>query len=133
MKGDARDALQESMARQDAVSRAGYDWPDVHGVLDKIAEELGEIREALAEGDEEHARRELGDLLLAAVNAARFLRADPARRLRDATARLERRASLALALLREKGLDPASCTPCELDAAWDSVKVQEGKELKDGP
>lgn len=84
-------------------------------------------------GDSEHAGRELGDLLLAAVNAARFLRTDPALRLLEATERLEKRASAALALLREQGRDPASCTPCELDAAWRAVKTQEGKQLNERP
>lgn len=133
MAQDGRDALLASMARQDAVSAAGYDWPDIHGVLDKIGEELEEMRAALRAGDTEHAGRELGDLLLAAVNAARFLRTDPARRLLEATETLERRARAALELLRGQGLDPSSCTPCEMDAAWRAVKVQEGKAFKDGP
>ncbi|HNY85596.1 MAG TPA: MazG nucleotide pyrophosphohydrolase domain-containing protein [Candidatus Hydrogenedentes bacterium] len=133
MAQDGMDALLVSMARQDAVSASGYDWPDIHGVLDKIGEELGELREAARSGDSEHAGRELGDLLLAAVNAARFLRTDPALRLLEATERLEKRASAALALLREQGRDPASCTPCELDAAWRAVKTQEGKQLNERP
>lgn len=133
MAQDERDALLVSMARQDAVSAAGYDWPDINGVLDKIGEELEEMRAALRLGDTEHAGRELGDLLLAAVNAARFLRTDPARRLLEATSTLECRAGAALEMLRGQGRDPLSCTPCEMDAAWRAVKVQEGKAFKDGP
>jgi uncharacterized protein YabN with tetrapyrrole methylase and pyrophosphatase domain len=120
------DALLDSKRRQDAVSATGFDWPDISGVLDKIAEELGEIREALDKNDRKHAQKELGDLLLATVNAARFLDADPARELRHATDRLCARVQKVRLLCEKQGINMQTCTPCALDALWKEVKEQEG-------
>jgi uncharacterized protein YabN with tetrapyrrole methylase and pyrophosphatase domain len=120
------DALLDSKRRQDAVSATGFDWPDISGVLDKVAEELGEIRQALAEHNPEHARKELGDLLLATVNVARFLEANPAEELRRATNRLCGRVEKVRLLCAARGIDMQSCTLCELDALWNEVKSQEG-------
>ena len=123
---DAGDALLDSKRRQDAVSATGFDWPDISGVLDKIAEELDEIRQALDENRQEHAKKELGDLLLAAVNAARFLDADPALELNNATNRLCARVQKVRELCTKRGIEMQSCTLCELDALWKEVKDQEG-------
>ncbi len=120
------DALLDSKRRQDAVSATGFDWPDISGVLDKVEEELGEIRQALAAGDPEHARKELGDLLLVAVNVARFLNANPAEELRRSTDRLCGRVEKVRALCEKRGIDMQSCTLCALDALWKEVKDQEG-------
>ncbi len=120
------DALLDSKRRQDAVSATGFDWPDISGVLDKIAEELGEVRDALDKNDRKHAQRELGDLLLATVNAARFLDADPALELRRATDRLCTRVQKVRALCEKRGINMQTCTLCALDALWNEVKDQEG-------
>ena len=120
------DALLDSKRRQDAVSATGFDWPDISGVLDKVAEELDEIRQAVVADDPEHARKELGDLLLVAVNVARFLDADPAEELRRATDRLCGRVEKVRALCAERGIEMQSCTLCALDALWKEVKDQEG-------
>ena len=121
-----RDALLDSKRRQDAVSATGFDWPDISGVLDKVAEELEEIREALDKNDQKHAQKELGDLLLATVNAARFLDADPALELRHATDRLCTRVQKVRALCEKRGIKMQTCTLCELDLLWNEVKDQEG-------
>ncbi len=120
------DALLDSKRIQDVVSATGFDWPDISGVLDKVAEELDEIREAVAADDQAHARKELGDLLLVAVNVARFLDADPAEELRRATDRLCGRVEKVRALCAERGIDMQSCTLCALDTLWREVKDQEG-------
>jgi uncharacterized protein YabN with tetrapyrrole methylase and pyrophosphatase domain len=127
---DPGDALLDSRRRQDAVSALGFDWPDIGGVLDKVAEELEEVREALREGEREKAAEELGDLLLASVNLSRFLNADPARRLADATDRLCARVEQARVLAESRGKDLRSCTPEELDQLWREVKSRGGKGLK---
>ncbi len=128
-----QDALLDSKRRQDAVSATGFDWPDISGVLDKVAEELDEIRQALSSGDTEHARRELGDLLLVAVNVARFLDADPAQELRRATDRLCGRVEKVRALCAERGINMQNCTLCALDALWKEVKDQEAQRLRNTP
>ena len=116
------DPLSESRTLQEAVSAKGFDWPDVSGVLDKVAEELEEIREALREGDPVHARAELGDLLLATVNLSRFLQADPGEELRNAGARFSKRFALLEQELEREHIEINSCSLEFLDARWAKVK-----------
>src|SRR4030042_966765 len=73
--------LAYQLTRQ--ASQVGFDWPDIHGVLNKLDEELREFREALSLKDEKKAREELGDLLFVMANIGRFIRIDPERALRQ--------------------------------------------------
>lgn len=117
------DVLQASWDLQAAASARGFDWPDIEGVLDKIAEELKEIRDALQHNNRHQARHELGDLLLAAVNAARFLETDPAHELDQANQRFQMRFDALLHALESEGRIMESCSLEELDAVWNRVKV----------
>jgi ATP diphosphatase len=116
-------ALKLAESVQAAISARGFDWPDAHGVIDKIREEIGEIEGALADDDLAHARRELGDLLLVSVNLARFLTADPEQVLLDALARFQNRCQTLDAALSARGLKMESCTLAQLDSVWEEVKV----------
>lgn len=109
---------------QAEASAMGFDWPEIGGVLDKIAEELGEIRAALAQGDRAQAQRELGDLLLAAVNTGRFLEIDPAVALDGANKRFAERFAALQNRLSEAGIEMQSCSLDTLDAHWNEVKVR---------
>ena len=64
-------ALARAQSMSDKVSRVGFDWPDARGSRDKVAEELGELDEAVAGGSSERIESELGDVLFALVNFAR--------------------------------------------------------------
>lgn len=119
---DVTDALMESMRVQAATSAQGFDWDAAAGVLDKVEEEAREIREALEAGDLEHARRELGDLLLVAVNLARFLDASPRDALLGATARFENRFEALRKALDAEGKAIRECSSEELEAYWQRVK-----------
>jgi uncharacterized protein YabN with tetrapyrrole methylase and pyrophosphatase domain len=119
------DALRESLEVQAAASALGFDWPDVHGVLEKVEEELGEIRSAVAHGDLAQARRELGDLLLITVNLARFLDAAPEQELHAATERFSRRLDALKQHLAQSGIALEACSLDELNAVWDQVKRTE--------
>jgi len=68
-------ALWRAEKVQKKAARAGFDWPEVSGAVDKLHEEIGELREAIADGS--NMEEELGDVLFSAVNVARFLHADP--------------------------------------------------------
>lgn len=70
-------ALPRAHKIQKKASGVGFDWPDLEGVWDKIAEELDELKTAVREESAERQREELGDLLFAVVNASRFIGADP--------------------------------------------------------
>ncbi len=126
------DALGYSSTIQATASAEGFDWPDVAGVLDKVEEEIGEIREALAAGDCAHARKELGDLLLIAVNLARFLGADPRDELIGATHRFENRFRQLKILLESEGKSVAECAPEALESAWQRIKPDADKLLSEG-
>jgi len=126
------DPLQESLAIQSAASAEGFDWATVGGVLDKVEEEVLEIREALAGGDAAHARRELGDLLLVVVNLARFLGADPGEELRTATRRFSNRFEHLKAALASDGRNIKNCTEPELESCWQQVKAGADKQLSRG-
>ena len=128
-----RDALHESWIIQAEASALGFDWPDVGGVLDKVAEELMELRNAVRCGDIAEARHELGDLLLAAVNAARFLEIDPAQALREANARFSQRFDVVKKLAAEARLPMKTCTLDQLDALWREAKVRERHTLENAP
>lgn len=118
------DALHESWAIQESVSARGFDWPDITGVFEKVAEELCEVREAHAGNDIAHAQREVGDLLFSVVNLARFLSIHPNDALATANARFLHRFSLLERELERDGRRMETCTLAELDAIWERVKEQ---------
>ena len=85
-------ALSRALKLQNRAARAGFDWPAADQVLEKIEEEVAEVRTELAEGaDAERVSGEIGDLLFAVVNLARHLKLDPESALRHANAKFERR------------------------------------------
>lgn len=84
-------ALTASEKIQAKAAKARFEWPDVHGVLAKIREELAEVEAELSAGDREKLAHELGDVLMAVVNLARWLKVDPEEALRLTNARFLRR------------------------------------------
>jgi len=129
---DVADTLLHSFHIQAAASSEGFDWPEIAGVLDKVDEEVGEIREALAAGDLVHARKELGDLLLIAVNLSRFLEADPSEELAGATRRFANRFEYLKKSLAAGGKTIRNCAPDELEMEWQRIKRDADKQLADG-
>ena len=83
--------LQRSVKLQKRASQVGFDWASPEPVLEKFAEEVMELREAMLAGNEEEIEDELGDLLFVVTNLARQLKIDPARALRRANAKFELR------------------------------------------
>src|ERR1700682_2602892 len=73
------------------AARIGFDWDDTRGIFDKMREECAELQHALDAKDERKVEEELGDLLFAAVNLARFVRVDPEIALKHANAKFSRR------------------------------------------
>jgi len=110
---DTLPALLLASKVQRRAASAGFDWPDVNGPLDKLAEELRELEAEVAavgapapEGEpDDRVASELGDLLFAAVNAARRLNVDPELALRRTTQRFVERVETAQALAAESGQD----------------------------
>jgi tetrapyrrole methylase family protein/MazG family protein/ATP diphosphatase len=107
----------------------GFEWPDVAGALDKLDEELGELRKEVAEQAGEAAlANELGDVLFCVVNVCRYLQIDPETALRGANAKFERRFGYVERRLREQGRSSREATLEEMDRLWD-----EGKEREKSP
>jgi len=77
-------ALMRAQKLQKRASRVGFDWPDTTGVIAKIREELNEVEQELAGGTRDSIEEELGDLLFAVANLARFMEVDSEEALRRA-------------------------------------------------
>ena len=116
-------ALSYAQQVQRKAAKVGFDWDDVGGPLDKVDEELGEVREAIATGDQDDITAELGDLLFAVVNAARHAGADAELALRRASAKFRTRFAAVEALAASRGVDLANAGLPTLDALWDEVKA----------
>lgn len=113
-------ALWRAEKVQKKAKKAGFDWPDITGALDKLSEELSELKAAVAEGS--NMEEELGDLLFSAVNAARFIKADPEEALSKATDKFISRFSSVESLALSRGQNLENMTLAELDKLWEEAK-----------
>ena len=113
-------ALWRAEKVQKKARKAGFDWPDVSGALDKLSEELEELKTAAAEGT--NVAEELGDLLFSAVNAARFLKVDPEDALNGATDKFIGRFRKVEAQAAAQGKAMEDMSLEELDALWERAK-----------
>ena len=115
--------LTRAVKLQRRAARVGFDWPEAAQVLDKIDEELSEIKEEIRNGGvPERVEDELGDLLFAVANLARHLGVDPEAALRGTNAKFERRFH-EVEQSFEGGLDGISLE--EMEAAWQAAKARE--------
>ena len=129
-QADAVDAVARSLPAlwraekvQKKAAKVGFDWPDVSGALDKLDEEIAEVRAAAAgEGD---VAEELGDLLFSAVNAARFLHVDPEAALHAACGKFAARFRRVEEAVLGAGQRMEQLSLAELDAVWDRIKHKE--------
>ena len=126
-QADAVDAVARSLPAlwraekvQKKAAKVGFDWPDVSGALDKLDEEIAEVRAAAA-GDGDVAE-ELGDLLFSAVNAARFLKVDPEMALQAASDKFAARFRLVEQEVLRRGQRMDELPLSELDAIWNQIK-----------
>lgn len=114
-------ALARAQALGERAARAGFDWPDVDGVLDKVSEEAVELRDA---GDPETRSQEMGDLLFSLANLARWLDVDAEGALRGTCDRFARRYAAMERQARAQGTDLARLSLAEQDALWEKAKIQ---------
>ncbi|MCV3768578.1 nucleoside triphosphate pyrophosphohydrolase [Rhizobium sp. TRM95796] len=87
----AQPALTEAVKLQKQAAKVGFDWSDAEPILDKIEEEIGELREAIKAGRRDRITDELGDLIFAVVNIGRHVDADPEMALRGTNTKFRRR------------------------------------------
>ena len=115
-------ALHEAHQMGLRAARAGYDWDDVGGVLDKIREELGEVEVAIQKGTLEGVKEEVGDLFFAVVNLSRFAQVDPETALKASNLKFRERFRFVEHKVRESGKAMADCDLAELESYWQESK-----------
>ena len=118
-------ALLRAEKLQKRAARVGFDWTEADDIFDKLAEETGEVREAIETGDPDKIEDELGDLLFVAANLSRRLNVDPEQALRRANAKFERRFRAMEGLAEQDGQDFAALDIDAQESLWQRVKQQE--------
>ena len=118
-------ALMRSTKVQQKAARAGFDWPDVSGALQKLEEEIAELREAVESGCSSQYEEELGDVLFSAVNVSRFLQCDAEETLTKACDKFVGRFEGVEHKAMAQGKDMKELSLEQLDAFWDEVKLEE--------
>ncbi len=119
-------ALLEAYRVQEKAASHGFDWPSADLVLDKIEEEIGELREARRDADDAHTADELGDLFFALVNLARHLGGDPEQLLKGTTRKFRRRFARMEELLVAQGSSLAGADLDTMEQAWQAAKGDVG-------
>ena len=112
-------ALNQAQEYQDRAARVGFDWPEIDGVLDKIREEIEEIKQAqnLVE-----VTAELGDLFFVLVNLARWRKVDAESALREANLKFKKRFGFVEKSAKAQGRNLSDMTLEEMDAFWNEAK-----------
>ncbi len=113
---------------QSKAAKAGFEWPSVQGAMDKLAEELDELRTAVR--DKSNVEEELGDLLFAAVKVGRFFQIDPEDALAGTCEKFIRRFAGVEAAAAAQGQDMKDLTVDQLMVLWNREKHPENEERK---
>ncbi len=116
-------AIERAHKLQKRAAQAGFDWPEISPVLNKLKEEILEFEEALAVGDAERISAELGDLLFTTVNLARHSKVEAEVALRSANRRFENRFKWIETTLGLEGKALQNVSTEELDALWNQAKA----------
>ena len=114
-------ALIQGQEYQDRAARVGFDWPEIEGVLEKITEEIQEVRDA---ANEQELADELGDLFFALVNLARWKKIDAESALRGTNTRFRQRFAYVEAGAKNHGKKVSEMTLDEMEALWQEAKKQ---------
>jgi len=109
------------------ASRAGFDWPNIEGVLEKLDEELREFREALALQNRKKIREEIGDLLFVLANVSRFLHLHPEEALKKTLDKFVSRFHYIEASLHKEGKSLRQSDLAEMDRLWEESKKKKIK------
>ncbi len=121
-------ALNQAQEFQERAARVGFDWPEVEDVLDKVREEIEEVKTA---SNPQHVAEELGDLFFVLVNLARWKNVSAEDALREANLKFKRRFKHIEKRVREQGKTMQEMTLAEMDAFWDEAKGLEKVENRE--
>ena len=117
--------LEEAYEIQKKLKKVGFDWPDAAGVIEKVEEELGEVREAIDEGDEDHLEMELGDLLFSVANLCRFLKIRPNVAMHRCNMKVKARFQRLFDLAAERSIPVDKDHVKEMNELWEEAKGAE--------
>ncbi len=118
-------ALIEAEKISERAARAGFEWPSIDGVLEKVQEEAAELVEARANARQEEVEHEIGDLLFTVVNLARFLRVDPEQALRKTNRRFRKRFGLLESKVEAAGKALTGTSLEQMEEFWQEAKREE--------
>ncbi len=118
-------ALLRAEKLQKKAAKVGFEWDSPVGVLDKLEEEIAEMREALAQGSLEEKADELGDLLFVIANLGRMIGVNPETALRDGNAKFERRFKAVEDSLKAQSIEIKDATLEQMEQEWCKVKQKE--------
>jgi len=124
LEGVPKDSPSLSQAFQltRRASRVGFDWPDIEGVLNKLDEEMRELREALSLQDKRRIREEIGDLLFVMANVSRFLHIHPEEALKKTLDKFLSRFRYVETSLQREGKSFHQSNLIEMDRLWEESK-----------
>lgn len=117
-------ALIRAIKLQRKAARVGFDWDTAPPILDKIEEEIGELREAMQSGEDDKVKEEYGDLLFALVNLGRHLDVEPEAALEAANHKFFTRFRHIETALAARERSPADATLDEMEALWQEAKTK---------
>ena len=123
-------ATMEGLQLTRKASRAGFDWDNAQGIFEKLREECAELRHASETKDAARVEEEMGDLLFAAVNLARFLQVDPEIALKNANAKFARRFREMERLSADNGQAFAEIPRADKEKLWEAAKRGERNPAK---
>ncbi len=115
-------AMLRAQRIQDRARSVGFEWEDTAGVLDKIEEEVGELRRELAARDAARIKKELGDMLFSLVNLCRYLDVEPQEALNLTNDEFIRRFGVMQAALAAEGKELTQATLPEMEEKWQAAK-----------
>lgn len=121
-------ALMRAEKLQKRAARAGFDWPDLGGVIDKISEEAAELADAAQHLDRDAVEDEMGDLIFAVTNLSRKLGIDPETALRRTNDKFTRRFKAVEAGAAAQHTSLSAMSLAQMDALWDAAKAKERRE-----
>ncbi|MBU2550811.1 MAG: nucleoside triphosphate pyrophosphohydrolase [Proteobacteria bacterium] len=117
-------ALNRTHRLTERAGRVGFDWNGPEAVLNTVADEIRELEAAMAQGDPERVKAEMGDVLFTLGNLARHLKINAEEALRAANTRFQRRFEYIEARLAERGLKPEQAGLAEMDRLWAQAKAE---------
>ena len=117
-------ALMRAAKVQHKAAKAGFDWSEVNGALDRLSEEIKELKEAIASGEQNAIEDELGDVLFSAVNVSRFVDVEAEEALTNSTDKFVSRFKKVEKMADERGINMKEAELTVLDELWDEAKKQ---------